>query len=92
MGCVGEDTDPSEIVDTEAGHGPATMGVIGALGNNASGIAGMSWSGQTLLPIKVFGDDGKVDTATSVSVARGIDVAVSRGAGDQHEPRLRRQQ
>lgn len=55
------------------------MGLIGAVRNNASDIAGMSWSGQTLLPIKVFGSDGKVDTATSVSVARGIDVAVRRG-------------
>ena len=80
MGCVGEDTDPSEIADPEAGHGTGTMGIIGADGNNAAGLAGMSWSGQTLLPIKVFGSNGVSNTATSSSVARGIDLAVQKGA------------
>lgn len=80
--CVGEDSDPSETTDPEAGHGSATMGLIGALSNNAAGIAGMSWSGQTLLPIKVFGDDGEVDTATSVSVARHRRGRLEGRAGD----------
>ena len=80
LACTGEDSDPSEIVDPEAGHGTSTMGVIGAAGNNGAGLAGVSWSGRTLLPIKVFGSNGVSNTATSSSVARGIDVAVARGA------------
>lgn len=45
------------------GHGTAVAGVIGAISNNAKGIAGVDW-GVTILPIKVLNSDGVGDPAT----------------------------
>ncbi|MFA6417679.1 MAG: S8 family serine peptidase [Candidatus Margulisiibacteriota bacterium] len=53
------DNDPMD----DNGHGTAVAGVIGAISNNAKGIAGVDW-GVTLLPIKVLNRDGVGDPAT----------------------------
>jgi thermitase len=60
----------------EIGHGTHVAGVIGALGNNAVGVAGLSWAVR-LMPIKItdrFGD------ASIVAAADGIRWATEYGA------------
>jgi subtilisin family serine protease/subtilisin-like proprotein convertase family protein len=47
------DNDPNDF----AGHGTAVSGVIGAVGNNGVGVAGVNWT-VSILPIKVFPDFG----------------------------------
>jgi len=42
------------VVDTD-GHGTAVAGIMGAMGNNAIGMAGMAWN-PYFLPIKVFAE------------------------------------
>jgi len=60
----------------EIGHGTHVAGVIGALGNNGVGVAGLSWAVR-LMPIKItdrFGD------ASIVAAADGIRWASENGA------------
>jgi thermitase len=60
----------------EIGHGTHVAGVIGALGNNGVGVAGLSWAVR-LMPIKItdrFGD------ASIVAAADGIRWATEYGA------------
>jgi outer membrane protein assembly factor BamB len=60
----------------ESGHGTHVAGIIGAVGNNALGTAGIAWQVQ-LMAIKVFPATG----GASVSdIAAGINYAISRGA------------
>jgi hypothetical protein len=59
----------------ETGHGTKVAGVAGATGNNATAIAGASWS-ALLIPIKVFGPLGG-DTSSTV---KGFREAVDLGA------------
>lgn len=63
---------------TEAGvmHGTIVAGVIGASGNNAAGITGVTWKAQ-IMPLKVLNDAGEGDTAKVVSA---IDYAIKNGA------------
>lgn len=42
------------------GHGTNVAGVIGAIGNNAKGVAGVCWKVK-MIPIKILGDDGSGD-------------------------------
>jgi subtilisin family serine protease len=79
--CTGEDPDASDLTSGgEAGHGTSSTGLIGAVGNNGKGIVGLTWSGQTLLPVKVFGERGAVSGATTSSLRAGLDYAVAQGA------------
>ena len=60
----------------EIGHGTHVGGIIGALGNNGVGVAGLSWAVR-LMPIKItdrFGD------ASIVAAADGIRWATENGA------------
>ena len=57
-------------------HGTVVAGVIGAAGNNASGIAGMAWDVQ-LLPVRVLDSTG---SGSTVTVAQGISYATAAGA------------
>ena len=69
---VNGDTNPSD----DQGHGTAVAGVVGALSNNAVGVA--SFCPQcSLMPVKVLGADG---TGTIADVASGIVWATDRGA------------
>lgn len=63
-------TDPQD----DQGHGTHVAGTIGALGNNASQVAGVAW-GCWLLPIKVLDSSG---FAVGSSIAQGIAWAASR--------------
>lgn len=66
--------DGSSDVSDALGHGTHTSGIIGAPGNG-TGMYGVA-PAASLLMIKVFNGG----TASSTSINRGIDYAVSRGA------------
>ena len=55
-------------------HASAVAGVAAATGNNATGLAGVSW-GTKILPLQALDDEGDGDT---LSVARAIVYAVDR--------------
>ncbi|MGY2893399.1 S8 family peptidase [Deinococcus sp. UYEF24] len=71
------DSDPSEALGGDVGHGTSSAGLIGANTNNGVGLAGLTWSGQNLLPVKVFDDQGN---ATTVNLSRAVDYATAQGA------------
>lgn len=79
--CSGEDDDTSETVGDSRGHGTFAAGIIAAATNNAVGIAGLTWSGRNLLPVKIFNTTSiGGDFADTVSITKGVAYAVSRGA------------
>ncbi|MGH8139348.1 MAG: S8 family serine peptidase [Steroidobacteraceae bacterium] len=52
--------DGQDHVDS-SWHGTRTAGILGALTNDALGIAGMTWSGK-ILPVRVLGKCGGLDS------------------------------
>ncbi|MEO8323263.1 MAG: S8 family peptidase, partial [Actinomycetota bacterium] len=62
--------------DDQHGHGTHVAGTIGARGNDASGVAGVSWE-VSLLPIRVLAAD---NTGTLADIAAGMDYAGLMGA------------
>ena len=70
-------------VTGRAPHGTHVAGIVGAVGDNGLGVAGLAWDGIGLLPVKIFDDPG-VYAATSDAVAAirwaaGLDVPAGRG-------------
>lgn len=63
---------------TEAGitHGTVIAGLIGAIGNNNSGIAGINWRVK-IMPLRILDSQGIGD---STNAAKAIDYAVTHGA------------
>jgi len=63
---------------SEAGilHGTIVAGVAAASGNNASGIAGVTWRAQ-IMPLKILNDAGEGNTN---DVIKAIDYAIINGA------------
>jgi outer membrane protein assembly factor BamB/subtilisin family serine protease len=61
---------------TSAGHGTHVAGIIGAAGNNGTGITGIAWKVQ-LMPLKFLASDGAGTTADSIEC---IDYAIAHGA------------
>lgn len=57
-------------------HGTHVAGTIGAIGNNAVGVTGVNWE-VTILPIKVFDDDGGSSIAV---IADAMEYATDMGA------------
>jgi subtilisin family serine protease len=92
-GCAATDNDPSDFKadDGSGGHGTHTAGIIGAVTNNGTGIAGIMQNGPVLIE-KVLGPSSVACTingvpstctttgGTSVSVSAGIQDAIARGA------------
>ncbi len=62
--------------ETGALHGTVVAGIADAEGNNAQGVAGVSWHVK-IMPVKTLGDDGIGSTLT---VAQGVKYAVENGA------------
>ncbi|MBW3620288.1 MAG: S8 family serine peptidase [Actinobacteria bacterium] len=58
------------------GHGTSVAGIIGARGNDGTGMAGTDW-GAALIPVRVFDEAG---CASSTDVAAGIRAATDLGA------------
>jgi thermitase len=67
-----DDGDPRD----ENGHGTHVAGTIGALGNNGTGVTGVSWD-VSLLPVRVLGPDGN---GTVETVTNGFLYAAAQGA------------
>ena len=63
-------TDPAwtNYNDT-LGHGTHVAGIIGALGNNARGVAGVAWS-VSLLPCRFIGDNGAGYVSDAIACMR----------------------
>ena len=57
-------------------HGTHVSGIIGAVGNNATGIAGVAWNTQ-IMPVKALDSSG---SGSDVAAAEAIDYAVDHGA------------
>lgn len=70
---VEDDNDPVDVQKNSAvtGHGTLVAGIIGATGNNAEGVSGVSWK-SSLLALAVAEKDGYVkasDLAEAISYA-----------------------
>ncbi len=63
-----QDNDPMD----ENSHGTHVAGIIGASGNNSTGIAGLMWNVR-LMPLKILNADGEGSIADEISA---IDYAV----------------
>lgn len=48
---AGNDSDPSDSIDVDQGHGTHIAGIIGAEGANGVGVAGLNWD-VSLMPIR----------------------------------------
>jgi subtilisin family serine protease len=74
--CAG---DP--VPDDRDGHGTHVAGTIGAVGGNATGVAGVSWQ-VGLLPLKVLCDDGGdlSDAIAALDYALDADIPISNNS------------
>jgi len=70
---INNDNDPMD----DNGHGTHCAGVIGAVGNNGVGIAGLNWNVK-IMPLKFLRADGNGDTAASLNA-----IAYARRMGAQ---------
>ena len=72
--AVNGDSDPLD----DEGHGTLVSGVIGAVGNNGIGVAGVAWNVK-LLPCKFTDITGSGDTADAITCLDYIAVMRDRG-------------
>jgi serine protease len=63
-------------VDISSWHGTRTAGILGALSNNAHGIAGMTWQGK-ILPVRVLGKCGGYDSDIIAAMTWAAGMSVS---------------
>ena len=85
---INDDNDPS---DTN-GHGTHTAGIVGAVGNNGIGIAGVAWSCK-LMPLRFLGTGGGYTSdavlALQYAVAKGARVSNNSWGGAAYSQSLR---
>lgn len=61
----------------ESGHGTAVSGIIGAATNNSYQVAGLTWTGNSVLSIRVLDAAGAGDTRQLIE---GLNRAINAGA------------
>lgn len=71
------DRDPDDMVDL-LGHGTHVAGIIGAVGNNRTGIAGIAWD-VSIMPLRTFyygvqEDESVIPSAIRYAVDQGADI------------------
>ncbi|MFA6055175.1 MAG: S8 family serine peptidase [Thermodesulfovibrionales bacterium] len=74
-GCVLPVTGDNDPMD-EFGHGTHVAGIIGAVGNNQTGITGVMWRTH-MMPVRILNQNGEGD---DLDIAEGIKYAVNMGA------------
>ena len=67
--------NPSTDGEDDNGHGTMVAGIIGAVGNNGTGIAGTCWNCK-ILPLKILDSDG---FGTTVGLVNAIEYARTQG-------------
>ena len=55
--------------DDVYGHGTKVAGIIGAVGNNAQGVAGVNWN-VSLVPLQVTNENNEITVATAVKAIK----------------------
>src|SRR5438094_6360937 len=68
--------DNNNVTSDVFGHGTKVAGVVGAVGGNAIGVAGVAW-GSRLMPVRVTDLSG---SATWSAIASGLNWAADHGA------------
>lgn len=72
----GLDDDGDGVTDGGVNHGSHVAGIIGAVGDNATGIAGINWD-VSLMILKSMDDEG---LGSYADIAEAVDYAVDNGA------------
>ena len=71
------DNDPKDETSAQnPGHGTHCSGIIGAVGNNGTGISGISQQ-VSIMPVRFLGADGSGDLLNGI---KAIDYAIAAGA------------
>jgi subtilisin family serine protease len=70
--------DPNDDDTSYGGHGTHVAGIIGAVGNNGIGVAGMNWS-TTILPVKWLNSSGLGSTDQLIIALNWLISAKSAG-------------
>lgn len=81
-------TDPAT-----QGHGTSVAGVIGAVGNNGIGVAGVNWT-SSLMAMKIFPDEGNSPSFAQIGAfdymtmmrRRGVNIVVANGSYGSLQP------
>ncbi|MGN6169803.1 MAG: S8 family serine peptidase [Solirubrobacteraceae bacterium] len=68
---VANTCDPMDTDNAYHGHGTHVAGIIGAVGNNGIGVAGMNWS-TTILPVKFLNSNSTTLAGSTASVSQLI--------------------
>src|SRR5262249_40563596 len=74
FGAIGR--EDAFLDDAGLGHGTPVAAILGAVGDNDFGIAGINWN-VSLLAMKVCDASGRCPYG---AIARGVEEAVARGA------------
>lgn len=70
--------DGSDYIFDANGHGTGTAGTLGAVGNNATGVAGMNWN-VDIIPVRIAISDSNSSAYIS-TMATCIEYAADQGA------------
>lgn len=75
-----DDTNPPEdcTILEEMTHGTHVAGIVGAQGDNNTGVVGVCWDNVRLIPIKVFPNTG--GGAADSWIVQGLEESLRRGA------------
>ena len=70
--------EPMDDDSVYGGHGTHVAGIMGAVANNATGVAGMNWA-TTLLPVKWLNSKGSGETSGLIAALQWLIAAKQEG-------------